>query len=179
MSFFYKSGGTRILYRVVFCLSMLSAGMLLSRPGCDAVKAWFFCRPAALAIAALTGGELSFSEQEAIITTPGLRLIVPPSCSGTNFFLILTASLFWALSECRKRWWTAVIPAAYLITLTSNSVRIIAVSRWEIHCAPCLPLPLPLQHMAVGMSIFLPTLLAVYLLTISTINHIQEGGHGN
>jgi exosortase K len=67
--------------------------------------------------------------------SPGERMIVGPSCAGLNFLVIAFSALFLSFihrlrrASTRALWLPAALGLAYLLTVATNSVRIIAATR--------------------------------------------------
>jgi exosortase/archaeosortase family protein len=123
-----------------------------------------FCRPAATLSSWFL--RVSFTD-----TARGLHLLherydifVVASCSGFDFFALLLA-VFFAMAfrfPGSRRWhWAAWGMAAYAITITANTARIVS-SVYARLFSDALPFNFPadLTHFAVGTAIFATVLVA-------------------
>lgn len=168
-----------VAFIIIAVISAVGLGAMSSSRKADELISLLFCRPVATVIALISDGQLNVTGNESVVITPGLKLRIPPSCSAFGFFLTLTFVLFWEGVRSRRPFFAAaVIPLAWLITIMTNSFRIICVSRWEMYCRDLLPLPPLLQHQIIGMAVFLPMLIAAYALTSYYFNSIPELSNG-
>ena len=139
----------------VVCVLILLGIIFSQLPVADPVEFYLFCIPSAYCFAApLSGGYFYLEPGQAVIAFENYRILVPPSCSGMLFFLLL-ALLF----PIYRKWQYVII--SYPIALLANGLRIIAVSMWSIDFGTWIPLPGEFQHQFVGILIFLPVLLLI------------------
>ncbi len=103
-----------------------------------------------------------------VLSVGGMPAVVTEACSGADYFLILLALLGWQLVQRGRSIGIAILvglPAAGLLTIFVNSLRIVTVvqaHRWVI---PLLPASYGhFAHMLTGAAVFLPSLIALNLL---------------
>jgi exosortase/archaeosortase family protein len=136
------------------------------------------CLPAARGAAAfLHLPLLQTAETPLALDHPLGQVVIAPGCSGAHFLALLLGLGAWTLLSRlpRRRALTrlaAFIPAALLITLTANIMRIVfAVFAQEFSVA-FFPEGLHgAMHRVAGVTIFLPTLLVVCFLLERTLAH--------
>lgn len=94
--------------------------------------------------------------------------VVTAACSGTSYFLLMAVLLGWHLgrrSEHRYLPLAVAVAGATALAIAVNGLRIVAAiqaSRW---LNPLFPVSYgPILHMAVGVAVFLPALIATNLI---------------
>lgn len=106
----------------------------------------------------------------AMLHLPRLEVTVGASCSGMQFFFLLTCLLGWSALKHRGGWsWLpAILVLAYGMTLFANSVRVVlAVFAREAALHLLGPAYLHSAHLAAGILVFLPLLIASQWLSDS------------
>ena len=135
------------------CVLILLFALLSTLPLFDPIKLYLFCIPSAAGITApLSGGTFSLEPGMAVIQLEGLKILVPPSCSGMTFCLIL-AFLF----PVYGKWKYCFL--SYPIALAANGLRILAAAEWPQFLKEYLPHHEEFLHQGAGIVIFLSVLL--------------------
>ena len=140
-----------------------------------------FAYPAAYLAAQFFGVQPVFIDRyEILIPLMHHPIHVIPACSAYGFFCLLTAlmlSYSWRASGAWKVLWSAaVIPAAFLITIVLNAVRM--VSAYQAHEIASIVFPKNFQaavHQGIGISIFLTALLGISFLLERKCRHDRTG----
>lgn len=148
----------RILTFCGFAAVLCLGGVLL---GNTAVNA--FCRPPAWVGGAFFGAPVSPAEPGAVLHLAGLEVAVGKTCSGMSFYLLLSGLMAWSVLRWKGGWrWLPVVAlVAYAVTLFANSLRVVlAVFVREATVAFMGPSYAHSAHLAVGILIFLPLLIA-------------------
>lgn len=100
-----------------------------------------------------------------LLMHPLFPLRVVEGCSGADFFGLLTGLLAWVSLRLRPRLLGLVPLAAYLMTVVANAGRLVAVLISESLFSSRLPDYLHGSlHAATGIAVFLPLLIATYLV---------------
>ncbi len=110
-----------------------------------------------------------------LLMHPLFLLRVVEGCSGSDFFGLLTGLLVWVSLRLRPRLvWLAPL-AAYLMTVIANAGRLVAVLVSESFLASRLPDYLHGSlHAATGIAVFLPLLIATYLVWERMITYAHK-----
>jgi exosortase/archaeosortase family protein len=137
----------------------------------ETVLGWF-CRPAARVAGAILGTPVVLFERYGapvwVLPHPVLDLHVGRECSGLHFFLLAGLLLLWnALGRsgrARLGLAAAAFPAAYLVALGTNALRLVAVFQMRVLTGAFLPLPAfgPV-HTLTGAFVFLSSLILIHL----------------
>lgn len=134
-------------------------------------------RTAAWLAASLLGVPLE-GGVEPIVAHPGLPVQVVTSCSGWSFFCLLAALLVGrvlASSAPGRRalvWALLALPLAAAITVLANAGRFVAVVVGGLRVLPHLPVLAGASfHTAIGVAVFLPALIMVYVIWERRICH--------
>lgn len=122
----------------------------------DLVRTLFCAIPAHMAAfyygVPLRQGDLAFRAL-------GVSLVVAPSCAGLDFFVLCSSMLVIALWSRRRVFVMLALPAAYLLTLMLNTLRLIAL----IPVERVFPKnDVPIIHLLVGVIFFLPVLCCLW-----------------
>ncbi|MBL7115168.1 MAG: hypothetical protein ISS35_05325 [Kiritimatiellae bacterium] len=134
-----------------------------------------FCLPAARFSAFFLGAPCVRVDDGYLIENAVLPVLVSLACSGTGFFVLLTAMLLGLICRYRKPSLPlafGVIVAAYGISLVTNVCRI-TLGYFASVGARCL-LPECLWagiHLSVGVLVFLSALVGVYICTERRLNY--------
>lgn len=141
--------------------------------------------PTAKMVGILSGHRFVYEAHTGFINT-GLQAIIAPSCAGINFLIaalcmIAFTGLF-SLHHPSSRWWWAVIsfPAAYVLTLCVNTLRILVSVYFPAAAVHTGLLSHDSMHRLQGITVFFVSLSLVYFLlqkVIPIVNrHVQSGG---
>lgn len=134
-----------------------------------------FCRPAAALAASMLGSSAVLSADGSGYTIPlaPMPILVAPECGGVRFFCIAAALLAGLCVERRRTGLAcAMLPAAYALTVTANTARI--VSGWQARRLAIGRLgagDLATVHMMVGAVCFLGFLIIAYTLVERSLRH--------
>lgn len=141
----------------------LGSALLKIQP---ALEVEFFAAGAARLASLFTGQPLIRLEKGWMLPDANLNIIVTAACSATDFFLMVAIVIAWQLAGRR---WSAVyaalggIAAAAPLAMILNSLRIVTVSQLHRWLGPHLPSSYgPILHLATGVAIFLPSLIALH-----------------
>lgn len=134
-----------------------------------------FSQPAARLSSIFLGAPCNATAQGYRIECAALPVLVSLACSGTGFFVLLTAMLAGLL--CRYRRLTPLtiataLVAAYAVTLLTNACRITLgwfASVWARHTLP--ESMWPGVHLSVGVLVFMSALVGVYVWVEWRLDH--------
>lgn len=140
------------------------------------VESGLFAQAAARLCALFTASPVVWSDGGWTLMMSGRPVVVSTACSATDFFLMSTALIAWrTVRSGRVRGahlaWFAVVAmvAAALFAIGINTLRIIAVAqahRWVI--PQFAPVYRNFLHLATGVAVFLPSLIAFNALLEAT-----------
>lgn len=127
-----------------------------------------FARGAASLGGLLTGDPVVRDENGWLLAGAVRPVLVSSACSATGFFLTVVALLGWQLARRgipAAIALTAALLGAVPVTLLVNALRVVAVAQMHRWVIPQLPEAYgPFLHMLTGVSVFLPSLIALNLL---------------
>jgi len=148
---------------VTTALALMLAVVTISTP--ERVRLTGFCAPAAHIAALITGAPCTVEADCYRLRGPAFDLAVVPACAAADFCSLLAG--FLSLLMFWRRWplvsQLAVLPLAWIITVTANAVRL--VSCWHADRWACVVLPPALGpgiHLMTGIATFLLVLTAVF-----------------
>lgn len=146
----------------------------------DADRLDWLLRPASALVSLCTGipfsrfpGEGYGNEVESIL--------IAPACSGLNFFIILSVTglclAVWHLHGLRRTlaWGITGLCAAYAVSLTVNTLRIVLAIGMYKGSGPALPLSAEQLHRVEGVIIYYVCLCFFVMLFSAVLNKIQAG----
>lgn len=128
-----------------------------------------FCAPAAHLAGFLSGAPCVPDGADYRLIGRDLDLTVVPACAAADYFCMMAAflSLLATWRGLGLRSQLLVIPAAWLLTILINALRLNACWQADRLAQVLLPQSLwPVTHMAVGIVTFLAGLIAVFYLVI-------------
>lgn len=164
--FFQKYG----IYCGVVASCVLAGKYFYSRADADALL-WLLA-PTACLVSGLFGISAFEYQPQAGFVNHQLRFIIAPSCSGFQFWLVLSAVLGLSfLNRFQKKWsWLAFSTAgSYVMTLLVNSLRIVLSIRLPELLADTRIvtefLPPEKLHSLIGIGVYFSGLLLIYRLT--------------
>lgn len=145
-----------------FTAAVLGGALLKVNP---ALQLKFFAAGAAQLAGVFTGRPVFRAENGWILPDADLDMVVTTACSASDFFLMVAIVMAWGLVE--KGWpigRAAVggVVASAPFTLFLNSLRLVVVI--QVHRWIGVQLPQsygPFLHLATGVAIFLPSLIAL------------------
>jgi exosortase/archaeosortase family protein len=126
-----------------------------------------FCAPAAHLAGLLSGAPCVKDGADYRLIGRDLDLTVVPACAAADYFCMMTAflSLLATWRGLPLRAQLLVVPAAWLLTILINALRLIACWQTERLAQVLLPPSLwTVTHMAVGIVTFLIGLIVVFWL---------------
>ena len=142
--------------------AVVAAARMISLP--VSVQRQAFCAPAAHLAGLLSGAPCVPDGEDCRLTGAGLDLVVVPDCAATDYFCIMAGFLSLLMSRRGWRWPAqfAILPIAWLITITVNAFRLTACWQTDRLTHTVLPAPFwPAIHMAVGVVTFLMGMIVV------------------
>lgn len=152
---------------IVPSAGVLIAGLLLNAFA-PAVETTVFARGAAYAAATLTGAPVEAMSQGWVVPFGSEPIIVTAACSGFDFWVLLSLIFTWRLLGKHRLVRSAAIIGmicAIPVTWVINGVRIIALAHAHRWIIPHWPEAYEgFLHLAVGVLIFLPALVAFHAL---------------
>jgi exosortase/archaeosortase family protein len=153
-----------VYLRTALCAIALTV-LVTAVSSMSGVRRFGFCAPAAHLAALATGLTCTAEPSGYMLKGTDLDLEVVPACAAIEFCCLLTGFLsvlmFWRGWPLASQ--LAVIPLAWLVTVTANAVRL--ASCWQADRWACASLPPPLWpgiHLVTGIATFLLALTAVF-----------------
>ncbi len=150
---------------------LILAGVMIAATGAVtsslSVRRAAFCAPAAHLAGFLSGAPCVPDGDDFRLIGPDLDLTVVPACAAADYFCMMAAflSLLATWRGLRLRTQLLVVPAAWLLTILINALRLNACWQTERLAQVLLPPSLwPVTHMAVGIVTFLIGLIVVFWL---------------
>jgi exosortase/archaeosortase family protein len=131
-----------------------------------------FARGAALLASLLTGSPVIRVDDGWLLPGAGLSIVVTRACSATDFFLMVACLLCWQLKRRGRSSGVAITGGtvvAFPLAVFVNSLRVVALAQAHRWFIPHFPDAYgPFLHLAVGVAIFLPSLIALNALLENT-----------
>jgi exosortase/archaeosortase family protein len=125
-------------------------------------------RTSALVAGALVGSVVVPAANGFALPDAGVPVVVTTACSAADFSCVVAALVAWRLARRGRTGWLssgAGIIAAAPLAIVVNAFRIAALTRVHQWLIPRLPEAYgPLFHLATGVAVFLPALIALDLL---------------
>jgi len=153
----------RLLLGLLLASAMMAAGGALSAN--PAFQRLVFCAPAAHLAGLVSGAPCLRDGDDYRLPGSDLDLVVVPACAATDYFCLMAGflSLLLIWRRCRLVFQLLVLPAAWVLTIIINALRLAAC--WQTDRLAQVLLPSSLwsaTHMAVGVVTFLTGLTLVF-----------------
>jgi len=134
-----------------------------------------FSRPAGWVAASYFAAPAAPEGHALVFSLPDGPVTVSTACAGVQFFLLLVVLVAWRLPRrLLLRGLLCALPLAYALTLGVNTVRIIlSVTVQQFTLAALWPGLAPAAHLAAGVAVFLPSLIAAYAGLERTLRHVD------
>lgn len=124
-----------------------------------------FAAAAARLAGAILGAAVERDAAAFLLLLPERSVAVTAACSGTDFFLMVAALIGWRRSRPNRSFGIGVLSSLALavpVAIGVNALRIVAVTQAHRWVIPMLPeRHAAFAHMATGVAIFLPSLIAL------------------
>lgn len=127
-----------------------------------------FARGAARIASWLVGSPMLRGGDGWLIPLGEVPVLVSAACSGTGFFLMVTALLAWHFAQRGRHWIWAVaggLVVGFPLALVVNALRVVTLVQAHRWIIPRFPASYgPLLHMATGAAVFLSLLIGLNFL---------------